>query len=118
LRLLLDNSISWRVGRDLRKAGHDCAHIGDLGLAAVGDHEVYQRACTEQRFLLTQDSDFGPLHASSTARTGVVLLRLSSGNPAVQAQVLTANLPQLEESLAAAAFVTIEDDLIHILAAP
>ena len=118
MRLLLDNSVSWRVARDLRKSGHDCAHIGDLGLASVDDAEVYKRACAERRVLLTQDSDFSAIHASTGARTGVVLLRMSNGNPAAQARVLLTNLPQIEEALSAAAFVTIEDELIHIQQAP
>jgi predicted nuclease of predicted toxin-antitoxin system len=115
MRLLIDNSVSWRVSRDLAKAGHDAVHIADYGLASAPDPQVYRRAATEQRVIITQDADFGPIHAAShQPGVGVVLLRLSDGKPSHQSEVLAANLPPLEATLTAGAIVIIEDDFIRI----
>ena len=115
MRLLIDNSLSWRVGRDLREFGHDVVHVADLGMAAADDRVVYLRACAEGRIILTQDSDFGPIHAAASTRVGLVLLRLSDGRPRVQAVILGTNLPDLTAALGAGAFVTIEDGGLRIL---
>jgi predicted nuclease of predicted toxin-antitoxin system len=114
LKLLIDNSLSWRIARDLRRAGHDTVHIADLGLAAADDKVVYGRAVLESRSIITQDSDFGPVHTTSDSRIGVVLLRLSDGRPRSQAEVLVANLPELEQSLLEAAFVVVDDERIVV----
>ncbi len=114
MRLLVDNSVSWRVARDLREAGHDTVHVADLHLAEAVDQEIYRVACADSRVLLTQDSDFGPIHASAPSRVGVILLRLSDGTPRLQATILAANLPDLDPALSNGAFVTIEDDGIRV----
>jgi hypothetical protein len=43
-----------------------------------------------------------------------VLLRLSDGRPRSQAEVLVANLPELEQSLLEAAFVVVDDERIVV----
>lgn len=106
--------MSWRVARDLRAHGHDAIHIADLGLAAADDRVVYVRAVSENRTLLTQDSDFGSIHASSTARVGVVLLRLSEGRPSTHSAVIQSNLEAIEAVLGRGGFVVIEDALIRV----
>ena len=116
LRLLIDNSLSWRVARDLREGGHDVVHVADLGMASAPDTKVYLRALAERRIMVTQDSDFGPIHSVAGGDgIGVVLVRLSDGRPKSQSAILAANLPPLEASLAAGAFVVIEDGAIRVL---
>lgn len=114
MRFLVDNSVSWRVARDLRVGGHDAVHIADLGLAAAEDRAVYERSVSEGRVLITQDSDFSAIHASVSTRTGVILLRLSSGKPSAHSSALRDNLATLEPALASEAFVVIEDTLIRL----
>src|SRR4051812_8277275 len=84
--------------------------------ASAPDSLVYRRAGAEQRVIITQDADFGPIHAADPKPgVGVVLLRLSDGKPSYQAEVLNANLPALEMMLVAGAVVVIEDQFIRIV---
>jgi predicted nuclease of predicted toxin-antitoxin system len=118
MRLLIDNSVSWRVARDLTKpenGGHDAIHVAQRGLASAPDPLIYRHAAEEKRIIITQDSDFGPIHASDPQPgVGVVLLRMSDGRPSHQAQVLADNLPTLQSMLIAGAVVIIEDEFIRV----
>jgi predicted nuclease of predicted toxin-antitoxin system len=114
MRVLIDNSLSWRIGRDLRAVGHDAVHVADLNLAKAADRVIFERAVSEKRIILTQDSDFGPIHASATTRVGVALFKLSDGRPSVQAEVFIENTPELEPILEAAGFVIIDDRGLHV----
>lgn len=81
---------------------------------------MLQRAKDERRVLISADTDFGTL----LARTGdtepsVVLLRRAEGRRSAKiANLLMANLPQLEEDLAAGAVVVIRDDNVRVRRLP
>jgi predicted nuclease of predicted toxin-antitoxin system len=70
--------------------------------------------------LVSADTDFGTLLArSGDTAPSVVLLRRTQGRRAAQiADLLTANLPQLETDLAAGAVVVIRDDNLRIRLLP
>lgn len=110
MRLLLDNTVSWRVGRWLRPEGHDVIHVADLHLDIAVDPVIYQRAVDDHRTLVTRDADFGAIHTTSKLRTGVLLIRLSDGRPRTEADVLREQLPALEQRLVAGAFAVVSDD--------
>ncbi|MFN0133547.1 MAG: DUF5615 family PIN-like protein [Phycisphaerales bacterium] len=114
MRLLIDNSLSWRVARDLREAGHDAVHVESVGLARASDATIYQFGSREGRVIVTQDADFGAIHAACGQSTGVVLMRQRDGRPSTQAEVLTAALAGIEPSLARHAYAIIADDGIWL----
>lgn len=114
MRFLLDNSVSWRIARSLREAGHDAIHVADLGLADEDDAVIYQRAMSDRRFLITQDADFSAHHSSANEPVAVVLFRLSTGRPSVLASTLLASLPTLAGQLEGAPYVTLTDDGIWV----
>lgn len=78
------------------------------------DRIIFELAAAEQRIVLTQDSDFGPIHTAAKVRTGVLLLRLSSGRPSVQAGKVLAALPVIERALLASSMVILLDDIAWI----
>jgi predicted nuclease of predicted toxin-antitoxin system len=99
----------------LAKAGHDSVHVSALAMDSAPDPLIYRRAATEQRVIITQDADFGPIHAASPQPgVGIVLLRMSDGRPAHQSRALIDNLPSLETALVAGAIVIIEDEFIRL----
>jgi predicted nuclease of predicted toxin-antitoxin system len=114
VRFLIDNSVSWRVGRDLQVAGHDAVHVASIGLAESDDPIVFVRAVTESRTLLTQDADFGSIHSVAPLRIGVLLLRLASGHPGTQAAVILQNLDSLSGPLEGNGYVILSDSGILI----
>ena len=49
----------------LREAGHDTVHLRNQGLLKMKDSDILQKACSEERIVLSFDLDFGDLLAAS-----------------------------------------------------
>jgi predicted nuclease of predicted toxin-antitoxin system len=65
MRLLLDENLSPAVSGFLVEAGHDVVHVRDRGLTSARDDVVLAVAATEERVLISADTDFGTLLARS-----------------------------------------------------
>lgn len=111
---LVDNVVSWRVAKCLRENGHDAIHVADLGMAEAEDGEIYTRAVTDRRVIVTQDSDFERIHQEFQTRTGVILIRLSNGKPAHHCKVLIGLLDRVHDELVGGAFVLVDDTVVRI----
>ncbi len=119
MRLLLDECLSSRLGALLQEAGHDVTHVRDLGLAGASDVEVMACAKDDERVLVSADTDFGELLASSgDSVPSLVLIRRPARDPDAQAHVLVSNLPALGEELASGAVAVILNDRIRIRRLP
>ncbi len=120
MRLLLDESLSPRLGDLLRAAGHNVAHARDVGLMSAADPVVLAAAMDDRRVLLTLDTDFGALLAFSGARQpSVVLFRGEvTRRPEGQARLLLANLDQIAADLDEGAVVVIGDDRVRVRRLP
>jgi predicted nuclease of predicted toxin-antitoxin system len=121
LRFLIDNAISPLVAEELRRAGHDAAHVRDYaGLGAASDQEIFDRARDEKRSVVSADTDFGTILASRRERIpSVVLFRHGAQHhPADQATLLLRNLPALEEALEAGSVIVIEPGRVRVRSLP
>lgn len=119
MRFLVDQAVSWRVANDLTVAGHDAVHVRDLGMSTARDAVILDRAASEDRIIITQDTDFGTLLvASGSERPSVILLRMRSGRPAEQARALLASLTAAEEDLLEGAIVAMSDEAIRVRRLP
>ena len=75
--LLLDMGLPRRTAGDLRDAGWDAVHVAEVGKASATDAELIALARAERRAVVTLDSDFARLLATSRATTPSLLhLRL------------------------------------------
>jgi predicted nuclease of predicted toxin-antitoxin system len=94
MRFLIDNNLSPAVAAGLAAAGHDAAHVRNDGLAAAVDEVVLDRARTENRVLISADTDFGALLAASgVADPSVVFVRRIAGRRAADmVAIILANL--------------------------
>ena len=89
-------------------------------MQAEPDPVVLPRARTDERVLVSADTDFGGLLSRSRATGPSVLLirRLTGRRAAEQSAIILANPDQIAEDLTAGAVVVIGDDRIRIRRLP
>lgn len=92
MSFLLDECLPVTTAAQLREAGHDARHVAELGLRGATDRQVMAAAAAEQRILLSADTDFGELLATTKDETPSVVLFRDRATPADRLQVLLANL--------------------------
>lgn len=120
MKFLIDNNLSPLLGDALKAAGHDAVHLRDLGMQAATDHAVLEHARSDERILVSADTDFGGLLARSGASTPSVILirRLAGRRAAEQAAIILANLDQVAEDLTAGAVVVLHEDSLRVRRLP
>jgi predicted nuclease of predicted toxin-antitoxin system len=108
VKFLVDANLSPRVAELLRAAGHDAVAVRDLRLASAPDDVILDRALSEDRIVISHDTDFGTLLAiRRLTRPSVILIR--SSDPVTTdevARLLLTNLDVMAEDLHAGAIVT------------
>jgi len=89
-------------------------------MQASTDEEIFELARSEDRVLVSADTDFGTLLAlGRTAKPSVVIFRRTSGRrPEAQAKLLLDCLPDVRESLERGSVVVIEETRLRIRSLP
>jgi len=120
VKLLVDNALSPALADLLRKAGHDAAHVREVGLHHAADEEIFERAVIEDRVIVSADTDFATLLATRSASKPSLILFRGDGSrrPEPLAALILQNLPQLEDSLATGCVVTIEPTRLRVRPLP
>ena len=120
MRFLLDQNQSPLLAELLNNAGHDAIHVRDIGLRQATDSEILSQAKREQRVLISADTDFGELLASSRDHTPSVLLLRRHDRRRVQAvaELILANLDTITDDLDVGAIVVFDQDRVRIRRLP
>lgn len=120
MRFLIDASMSPVVVQELRRAGHDAVHVGEVLRLDAPDADILEYAARDARVLVAADTDFGDLLAArqGTEPSVVLFHRQAGRRPREQAALLLANLPAVESDLAAGAVVVIEERRLRVRALP
>lgn len=119
MKVLVDESLSARVGRLLAIAGHDALHVGDIGLLGALDEVVMEAANAEDRVLVAADTDFGELLAIGAYRKpSVVLMRRSPHAVEDQVGLLLRCLDAVGEELATGAIVVLTPNRLRMRSLP
>ncbi len=63
MRFVVDANLSPRVAGLLTAVGHDAVAVRDVGLHDATDDEILDRALTDDRIIISHDTDFGTLLA-------------------------------------------------------
>ena len=114
MRFLIDECLPAGMAELLRAAGHDCAHVYELGLSGQPDEQIMAVADREDRILVSADTDFGELLANAPVLApSVILLRRTDKQARPLAAVILANLEQVTDDLAAGALIVISDTRIR-----
>lgn len=107
------------LAQRLRQEGYDALHVRELGLAAAPDPLIFDRAASEDRVIVSSDTDFGALLASrSHTKPSVILFRRQDHRPTGQIEVLLANLAAVQTDLDRGAVVVFEDARVRIRRLP
>ena len=111
MRFLLDMGVDVRVGTWLREHGHEPVHLRDQGLQRLANGEIFTKAISENRVILTFDLDFGEIAALARGRkTSVIVFRLHNTRTAHVLERLASVLPDCSSILERGAVVVIEEN--------
>ena len=120
MKFLVDNALSPDLAEALRRAGHDATHVREYRMQASPDPLVFERAASEDRIMVSADTDFAALLAvRNQTKPSLILFRGASlRRPEVQAKVLLEQLPRLITDLARGCVVVIQENRIRVRALP
>lgn len=109
MKLLVDENLPPRLARLLSDAGHDAVHVRDLLAAGASDPQIMELALSQQRTIVSADTDFGALLAQArTTAPSVVLVRdVADRRPAELAPLLAGHIAQLDQQLDQGAMVAV-----------
>ena len=120
MRLLIDNALSPALAELLRNAGHEAAHVREVGLHHADDEEIFERAAAEDLVIVPADTDFGTLLVTrSASKPSLILFRgAGSRRPEALAALMLSNLAQLSDALIAGCIVTFEPARLRVRPLP
>lgn len=114
MRFLVDECTGPAVALWLRRKNHDVVSVYDE-IKGADDKEIIQKACAEDRILITNDKDFGELiFRDKEPHKGVILLRLDDERAANKITVLKRLLEIYPESLAGN-FTVVTETIVRII---
>jgi predicted nuclease of predicted toxin-antitoxin system len=110
VRFLADMGVDVRVVRWLVDQGHDATHLRDEGLQRMPNGEIFTKAITERRVILTFDLDFGEIAALTRGqKASIILFRLHNTRTAHLIDRLRTVLAESEDALERGSVVVVEE---------
>ena len=110
MRFLADMCIDVRIVRWLREQGYDATHLRNEGLHRMPNGEIFNKAISEGRIVLTFDLDFAEIAAlTGGKKASVILFRLRNTRTSHVIERLSTVLEDSLEVLGKGAVITVEE---------
>jgi predicted nuclease of predicted toxin-antitoxin system len=98
------------LGRRLEAVGHECRHLGEIGLSRASDAAVVREAAAHGETILTHDLDYANLLAfSGAAGPSVIIFRTRRTDSGHLFARLAGAWPAIDRPLRDGAIVVLED---------
>jgi predicted nuclease of predicted toxin-antitoxin system len=101
VKFLVDNQLPVALAEHLRKRGHDCQHVSDIGLATATDIDICRHADADERVIISKDEDFLYLASRPGATTRFLWVRLGNCRTVTLIAAFEKFWPMIESSLEA-----------------
>jgi len=120
VRFLVDENLPPRLAKLLTTAEHDGVHVRDLEAAHAPDSRVMTLAATEDRVIVSADTDFGALlaHARATKPSVILVRELVGLHPVDLANIILGQVEILEPHLRTGAIAAITTTGIRVRPLP
>lgn len=119
MRFLADMGVSQTVVEHLRQQGHDVVHLRELGLQTLPNGQIFQKATSEQRVVLTFDLDFGEIVAGASGQIpSVIIFRLHNTRSQHVIDRLNVVLEQAAAALNNGAVVVVQEGRFRVRMVP
>ena len=110
MRFLADMGVDTRVIMWLKQEGHDAKHLREEGLQRSPNGEIFAKAISEKRVILTFDLDFAEIVALSKGqKASVILFRLHNTRTSHLISRLSTVLSESAEALEEGAVIVVEE---------
>jgi predicted nuclease of predicted toxin-antitoxin system len=116
MRFLVDNQLSPRLAALLNGAGHDAVHVHQYQMQTATDSVILSRAVSENRVLISADTDFSQLIALQGLTKPSVIAFNWPGlrQPIKQAEVILSNLAKVADDLEHGCILVIEETRMRV----
>ncbi|MEM9369340.1 MAG: DUF5615 family PIN-like protein [Planctomycetota bacterium] len=119
MKFLLDQGLPRSTVSHLQDQGITAEHVGDLGLAAASDATILATGRERDAIVVTLDSDFHALLATSNASSpSVIRIRMEGLKGDGVANIIRQVIEAIQEDLIAGAAVTVTDRRIAVRRLP
>lgn len=99
MRFLVDAQLPLALARWLSAAGHEAAHVNDLGLSDAEDRAIWSRAAESGATIISKDEDFYILRTTRDGGPAVVWLRVGNVRKTALLAWIEPLLPQIVAAL-------------------
>lgn len=115
MKFLVDANLSPRIATGLADVGYEATHVADIDLLQASDEAILARALADHSVIITADSDFPLMLATSGAdMPSVVLVRVADLPAKDLLALLLANVPNVADDLATGAVASISRTRVRV----
>lgn len=119
IKFLLDQGLPRSTVAHLEAAGITAEHVGDLGFATASDATILSTGRTREAIIVTLDSDFHALLASSEATSpSVIRIRLEGLKGEDVARIISQVIEAIEDDLLAGSAATVTNRRLAVRRLP